>query len=326
MRRGNVAVWAGISVILAAAVITALFAAGKPIALQGAVIQQDPDTAKQTPIADVDISAENGLGVGPSKSDFSGFFKVALIPGVKAGQSVKVLFRHPDYEPLELEAVAGDRPLVARMVPLLHPEVQDEGPGPAVVISNLIIRYSIEAVRAVTIGTLVKTFQAVNTGGIPCNGRRPCSADGKWKAAIGAITLDAGEGNELQNIRFSCIEGPCPFTKIDSERFSDSGRNLTVSAADWSDTATFLLEADVVQHGISNRVETAFPVILGEGLDFTLPAGAEGPSIEAELNGMTIVFPLGPTAELSWADCELKTDKNQSKVYRCKLKRRYRFQ
>ena len=324
MRRRNAAAWAVISVTVAAAVTTLLLTSGKPIALRGAVIQQDSDTAKQTPIADVVISTEDGVGAGDSKSDFSGFFKVPLIPGIKAGQPVKLLFRHPDYEPLELEVAAGDRPYVARMVPL-HPEVRDEQPGPTVLVSNLMIRYSVEAARVVTVGTLVKTFQAVNTGGVPCNGGHPCSPDGKWKAATGGITLDAGEGTELQNIRFSCIAGPCPFTKIDSERFSNSGRNISVSTLDWSDTATFLLEADVVRHGISNRIETAYPVILGEGLDFTLPPGAEGPSIEAELNGMTIVFPLGPTADLSWADCNLKTDKNQSKVYRCKLKRGYRF-
>ena len=77
----------------------------------------------------------------------------------------------------------------------------------------------------------------------------------KWKAAVGSISLDAGEGNEFRNARVSCIAGPCPFTKIESHNFSHDGRTLNVSALDWSDTATFLLEAEV------DRPWSATPVV-----------------------------------------------------------------
>ena len=53
---------------------------------------------------------------------------------------------------------------------------------------------------------------------------------------------------------------------------------------------------------------------------------SEGPSIEAEVNGENIVFPLGPKPVLSWADCNVSVDKNQAKFYRCDLKNEYRFQ
>jgi len=56
-----------------------------------------------------------------------------------------------------------------------------------------------------------------------------------------------------------------------------------------------------------------------------LPAKAQGPSIEAEMNGSRIVFPLGPTPVLSWADCNVRVEKNQVKDYRCELKAGYQY-
>ena len=101
---------------------------------------------------------------------------------------------------------------------------------------------------------------------------------------------------------------------------------ITVSARDWSDTATFLLEAEVVHPMVSQIVHESYPVIFGEGLNFTLPSTAEGVSIEAELDGQMIVFPLGPELFLSWASCNARVNPDQTKVYRCDLKPGYRFQ
>ena len=176
------------------------------------------------------------------------------------------------------------------------------------------------------IGTGAKTFQIPNTGNIPCNKSRPCSPDGNWKAAVASESLDAGEGSEFRNARVSCIAGPCPFTRIDSDGFSQGGRHIKVTVRNWSDTTTFLLQAEVFHHQINNVVRVAYPVILGTSLNFTLPPSAEGPSIEADVNGENIVFPLGPNPVLSWADCNVSVDKNQAKLYRCDLKSDYRFQ
>jgi hypothetical protein len=87
-----------------------------------------------------------------------------------------------------------------------------------------------------------------------------------------------------------------------------------------------LLQAEVFHKQIDNTVRVAYPVILGTSLNFTLPPSAEGPSIEAEVNGENIVFPLGPKPVLSWADCNVSVDKNRAKFYRCDLKNEYRFQ
>ena len=45
---------------------------------------------------------------------------------------------------------------------------------------------------------------------------------------------------------------------------------------------------------VSDLVRESYPVIFGQTLNFSLPLLAEGPSIEAEINGDSIVFPLGP--------------------------------
>ena len=137
--------------------------------------------------------------------------------------------------------------------------------------------------------------------------------------------LDAGEGNEFRNARTSCIAGPCPFTKIEDEDLAQAGRALTVSARNWSDTATFLLEAEVFHPMISDLVRTSYPVIFGQALNFTMPGSAEGVTIQAEINGESITFPLGPNLYLSWADCNARVNKDQTKVYRCELKAGYRF-
>ena len=76
---------------------------------------------------------------------------------------------------------------------------------------------------------------------------------------------------------------------------------LQVAALNWSDTATFLVEAEVFRPMVSNVVRNSYPVVFGRVLSFTLPADAEGPSLEAEIGGTNIVFPLGPKLKLSWA-------------------------
>jgi hypothetical protein len=48
-------------------------------------------------------------------------------------------------------------------------------------------------------------------------------------------------------------------------------------------------------------------------------------SIQADVNGETIVFPLGPALILSWADCNVRINKDQTRVFRCELKPGYRW-
>ena len=96
---------------------------------------------------------------------------------------------------------------------------------------------------------------------------------------------------------------------------------------DWSGTATFLLEAEVFHVGIGSEVRELYPVIFERTIQFNLPATEEGVCLEAEVNGVSMVFPLGPDLNLSWATC---TERNgseieKSTVYQCQLKPGFRF-
>jgi hypothetical protein len=295
----------------------------QPVTLTGAVLQQDHDPNKQLPLADVQITAINALGSGHALSNSTGLFSLTLPKGLRRRQQVLLQFRHKDYQPLDLDDYIGDKVYIARMVPLHH---EAEAPShSASAVSNVRIRYSVKATTEANIGTAVRTFQVVNQGNTACNKRPPCSPDGKWKATIGTFSVDAGEGNEFRNARVSCIAGPCPFTKVEQESLSPDRRHFGVLARNWSDTTTFLLEAEVVHPMTSDMVRETYPVIFGRALNFSLPASAEGPSIEAEVNSEAIVFPLGPDLILRWANCHSRVDKDQSKTYRCELDPGYQF-
>jgi hypothetical protein len=295
------------------------------ISLTGAVMLQDADTRNQSPIEDVKISTADMVPIVSSASRSSGLFTLKLGPEVVAGQPVTLAFRHPDYQPLDLTVMAGDALIMARMSPLHH-AITAQPRGPEVTVANVRVRYSVEARSAINVGTGVKTFQLVNAGDVPCAGHSPCSPDRKWKAVVESVSLDAGEENEFRNARVSCIAGPCAFTQIDSDRFSRGGRTISASIRNWSDTTTFVFQAEVYHPEIRDTVQQSYPIIIGRAVNFTLPGSAEGLSLEAEINGTEIVFPLGPSPSLSWADCDVRVEKNQTKVFRCELKPGYRFQ
>ena len=327
--RRKTVIW-GVSAVLVAAIVSAaVFVVRarnrKPIVLRGAVMVQSSDPRKELPIADVEITAAPGLADAPVKSDSSGFFALRLRKGVKKDEPVVLQFRHPDYRPLDLGDLAGNKLYIARLAALSKEEQAAEN-GPAVNVGNVRVRYSIKGMQDVNIGSAVKTFQVENTGNVPCKGQGPCSPDGKWKAGIASASLDAGPGNEFRDARVSCIAGPCPFTKIESDDFSKGGQMISVGARCWSDTTTFLLEAEVFHKMASEVVHESYPVIFGRALNFTVPMGAEGISIEADITRETIIFPLGPALFLSWANCNARTNRDQTSVYRCELKPGYRFQ
>jgi hypothetical protein len=93
----------------------------------------------------------------------------------------------------------------------------------------------------------------------------------------------------------------------------------------WSDSTTFLFEAEVIQAMAGDAIHQLYPAIFGRNMSFTLPVAAQGPSIEAELNGTGIVFPLGPSLRLSWAACSMQVAADKTKRYTCELKPGYRF-
>ncbi len=326
MTRGRkAAIRAAVALAIACCVVLGHSGCSRPqIVLHGAVIEQNADPRKQSPIAGVEIAASSGPVASTSRSDASGYFTITLRRWIRWGQTVTLKFRHPDYQPLEFTEPVGNQIYIARMVPIVR-KAEPPSNQPKITIGNVKIRYSVKASAAVNVGSAVKTFEVVNIGNVPCDGRQPCSPDGKWKAAVASTSLDAGHGNEFHNARLSCVGGPCPFTKILSDGYSRGGNQIQASVLNWSDTTTFLLEAEVYHPMDSELVRESYPVIFGRALNFSLPAGSEGPSIQAEVNGETIVFPLGPSLCLSWADCTMATERDQSKTYRCQLKPGFEF-
>ena len=301
------------------------------ILIEGAVIRKDVEAEKELPIADVVIKASDGITTTTTRSEASGYFKLVLKRGVLSEKPVVLTFRHPYYEPFDLTVQTGrletqTELYVATMVPI--PSKAIAGTKlPETVVSNVRVRYTTNSRTQTNVGSAVRTFQVVNKGNVPCNHQSPCSPDGKWKAATASISLDAGVDNTFENVRASCIAGPCPFTQIDSKGFIGGGRNIRVSALNWSDAATFLVEAEVFHSAISSNVRELYPVIFGRTLNFTLPPTQEGVSLQAEIDGAPIVFPLSSSLNLSWAACTVRTDaeKDKTMVYRCELKPGYRF-
>jgi hypothetical protein len=304
----------------------------RTITIQGAVIRRDADPHRELPLSNVTVMASDGLLTLTTESDASGYFKLNFKENFWPGQIVQLSFHDPQYEPFEMKLpigirTAAKRLYVAELTPLTPDEEQSVPDKKQSVVANVRIRYTVNSQGDENIGSAVKTFQVVNKGNVPCNGEGPCSPDGAWKAATGEVTLDAGPENAFRNVRASCIAGPCPFTRIDPSGLQLGGRVITAKALDWSDTATFLVEAEVFRNAINSNVRESYPVTFGRALNFVLPASAEGVSIEADLDKTPMVFPLGPELLLSWANCTARAsrDSASSTVYRCELKPAYHF-
>lgn len=290
----------------------------------GAVMTADPNPRNQVPISGATVRAVSRLAHGEAETDASGFFTINMLPGVTAGQVVSISVTHGDYKPIMTEVRKFDRPTLVWLDPAhvkTAPPNQKE-----ILISEVRIRYTVKVENIVTSGRQAKAFQAMNKGGKPCKRDSPCSPDGQWQAGVGSLILAAPEDGRFANVSASCIAGPCPFTRIDSTDLNDNGHTLRVTARSWSDTATFLVEADLTHSQVSDLVRQSSPVVFGPSLSFTLPGTAAGPSIEAELNGAYTVFPLGPALRLSWAICNQKENPDHSRLYSCELKQGYRFQ
>jgi hypothetical protein len=309
----------------AAAVWGVRYVRNRTTTLRGAVITANSDPRKQLPIGGVEITATDGISVVKGTSDSSGLFTIALRKRIFRGHLVTLRFRHMDYAPLNMKVFASGKIYIATMTPIQPETPIQQSLASQTISNNVVARYSIKTATVVNVGSAVRSFGVPNKGDEPCNERPPCSPDGKWKAAVGAVTLDAGVGNQFRNIRASCIAGPCPFTQIESPDQAQDGRTITIKAMTWSNTATFLVEAEVIHPMMSDLVRNSYPVIFGDALNFTLPPAAEGVSLQAELNGESIVFPLGPALVLSWADCNVRENPDQTRVYRCTLKPEYRW-
>jgi len=320
----NRSVWK--SLILIAAALTIVFnltiiASGVKRVVNrdftGIVLVDDPDVNKQHPIANVSVETEDGA---TTQTDASGLFHLKL--PISFVSDVRLSFAHAGYVPLE-ESFKNDGQLY--VIRMKSPKAADSVAAPELRISDVRIRYTERDRTSIDTGSAQKSFEVINKGGVAC-GHEPCSPDGKWQAAIGGASLDAGEGNTFREARVSCISGPCPFTRIEHDGFSQGGRVISVNVRNWSDTVSFVMEAEVSHMGTTDRIRLSYPLIFGRAMNFSLPPSGEGPSIVATVAGSETVYPLGPGLLLSWANCAVQTGEDSTRSYRCDLKPGYRFQ
>jgi hypothetical protein len=296
----------------------------RQITLEGAVLVRNDDVDKQVPINRVEVSTGEGLERRATWSGPTGFFGLTMAVDRRRKNPLILHFRHPNFLPLDLAIPLGNRLCVAQMTPVEEP-VAANAPPATVQVANVVVKYSINTTSLVNAGSIVKTFRVINVGNVPCNGHNPCSPDGKWKAAIGTATLDAPRGNVFLNARVACIAGPCPFTRINSDGFSRGGPTLHVAVLDWSDTTVFLFEAEVFRSMSTGSTRSSYPVIFGRTMHFTVPGGAEGVYIEADVGSDSIVFPLGPEPSILWASCTERVTADQARAYQCEMKPGYKF-
>ena len=314
-------------VLLVAAVVIAalvvLRVKNRALWIEGVILTQDTDPRRQAAISGAEVTATIDGRAITTSSDQTGAFRLKLPGGYWRGLDVPFQFRRAGYQNLNVTPPL-DRLLVVRLVRAKPGPLENQ--GQETTLTDVRVRYVVQATTPINVGSLAKTFEVVNVGNIPCDRHTgPCSPDGKWKAASGGMRLDAGSGHEFENIRTTCIAGPCPFTKVESNLGSLGGQIVNVSVLDWSDTATFLVEADVMQTLSTNVIRNDYPAIFGREMSFTLPASTQGVSIEATSNGTDVVYPLGPSLTMSWAACTLQVGADHSKLYRCALKQGYRF-
>lgn len=313
-----------LGVIIAGVVLTTRRPEPPSTTLLGAVLEASSDPTRRTPVADVEVMAATETASAVTKSEVSGLFRLTLSQAITPGQTVTLTVKHPGYEPFQTTQSLRDQLYIVRLRPMHYARTL-AAVAAETVVGDLRVRYSVKEAVTMNVGSFARTFQIPAAGRIPCAGSAPCSPDGKWKAVVGVATYDAGEGNEFRAVRISCIAGPCPFTAISPGSAPNTGQKMKVSALNWSDVTTFLVEAEVMRSQINDAIRYSIPVVFGDTMDFTLPGTAEGPSIEADFNNEDIVFPLGPKLYLSWANCTLKTDPDGAKLYRCELKPGFRF-
>jgi hypothetical protein len=320
-------IWTLVSVIagiVGAVLVIEVPKMGQVRFITGAVLIADTDPRKELPIPNAEISGEVGDVTARTWSDATGFFRLTWPRGLWWGQALRLTFKHANYQPLAVTEPLTHQIYLARLTPAKANQTS-EADGPITTLANLRVRYSIKSTTTIEIGSTVKTFEVVNTANVSCRGHKVCSPDGRFAASLGSFQMDAGPGHEFQNARISCVAGPCPFTRVETDDFSRGGRVISGQVRVWSDPVTFLVEADVVRTALTDIIRHSYPAIFGRSMTFTLPPEGAGPSIQADLEGTTIVFPLGPALILSWASCNLQITAKHSRLYSCVLKPGYRF-
>jgi len=171
-----------LGILLAICALILVWNRRRPIDLRGAILVQDSDPRKQLPIANVEISADSDLSPHPATSDSYGLFVLPLWKRIRRGHPIVLHLRHPRYRPLDLDDFVQDKLYVVHLVPL---KAEETAQGqPAIKVTNVRVRYTVEAMSELNVGSAAKTFEVQNKGNVPCKRQRPCSPDGLWPVLL----------------------------------------------------------------------------------------------------------------------------------------------
>src|SRR5579875_1836378 len=201
------------------------------ITIQGAVIRKSSDPRKELAVSDALVTVSDGTTIASAQSDKSGYFKLVFREGIRLPPNAALIVRHAGYAPfvmnLPLTPRSNLRKLYVVKLRSLVSHSTSADRKHQTVVSNVLIRYTVNARTMTNIGTAVKTFEVMNKGNVPCRHQAPCSPDGFWKASRGSVVLKAGSGNVFRNVRVYCIAGPCSFTKIHYQHFNPHPKTIS---------------------------------------------------------------------------------------------------
>ncbi len=112
-------VFVGVLAAAVAALVASRFlTSSAAMSVDGAVVEDAADAQQQAPIAGVSITVYEGSAKVAATSDATGFFSFSLPPTLTRGARVTLRFRDPGYRPLDLDVLAGEQLVVARMTRL----------------------------------------------------------------------------------------------------------------------------------------------------------------------------------------------------------------
>jgi hypothetical protein len=217
---------------------------GPPAVLQGAVDRDDNNSAQRYPISGVKVVAEaaDQSSSTPVTTDSNGLFVLPLSMEARRGGYVTLAFSHADYQDRNMIVpIIEQYPYTVYLWPRTGSAAAHLAPRPSPTATANFVTVAYQPAPPTS-----TVFQVVNRGNVRCNGKQPCSPDGKWKAAIGSASLDAGEGRVFASPGHAdCVAGPCPWSKIEKDGFSKGGRIISVTVRNWSDTVTYRLWGNV---------------------------------------------------------------------------------
>ena len=163
------------------------------VPIEGAVIQYDADTKNELPVADVVITASDGVRSATTRSDAAGYFKLVLQKRVLSEQPITVTFRNPRYEPLDLTVQTGrlgTKPqlYIAAMVPIVQKTTTGSN-HPLIQVSNIRVRYTLNSRNQTNVGDRCQDLP----GGQPgrCALRSSVSLFARWQMESSLYDLAA---------------------------------------------------------------------------------------------------------------------------------------